>query len=219
MADSKSNEPPVSEVKLRRIRESARGQQILEVASQAFLSKGYDATSIQEIADEVGVLKGSLYYYITGKEDLLFAIIEDVHRGGAELLAAAQKSSGTVEEQFHDFLMSYVSYSAQILVKAAIFDLEFRALSPEMRRQILAQRKAFDDYLTKLIISGQEAGVFRQEVIPSVAVSSIYLTINGLHRWYRSEDLSIDDVVQQYTEFFLRALRKPSRRYDVTPSH
>ena len=47
-----------------------------------FHEKGYEATSIQDIADAVGILKGSLYYYITSKEDLLFEILEDVHQQG-----------------------------------------------------------------------------------------------------------------------------------------
>ena len=59
-----------------------RRQEILEAAAGVFHAKGYKATSIQDIADAVGILKGSLYYYITSKEDLLFEILEDVHQQG-----------------------------------------------------------------------------------------------------------------------------------------
>jgi AcrR family transcriptional regulator len=205
MAKASSTEP-IEEVKARRIRDNPRGQQVLEVASRMFLKQGYDATSIQEIADEVGVLKGSLYYYITGKEDLLFAIIDDVHRGGAELLGDAATSSGDTETRFRSFLDSYVRYSASILVKAAIFDLEFRALSMTMRRRILAQRQEFDNFLTGLITEGQQDGTFRRSVVPAVAANSIYLTINGLHRWYKPSQLSMSELSAQYCDLFVAAL-------------
>jgi AcrR family transcriptional regulator len=201
-----SSTEPVEEVKARRVRDSPRGQQVLEVASRMFLRQGYDATSIQEIADEVGMLKGSLYYYITGKEDLLFAIIDDVHQRGAELLRDAATISGDTQTKFRGFLDSYVRYSASILVKAAIFDLEFRALSPTMRRRILAQRQEFDGFLTGLITQGQEDGTFRRSVIPAVAANSIYLTINGLHRWYKPSLLSMSELSDQYCDLFAAAL-------------
>src|SRR5947207_409360 len=56
-----------------------RQQEILEAAARVFHEKGYESTSIQDIADEVGILKGSLYYYIRSKEDLLYEIIRDIH--------------------------------------------------------------------------------------------------------------------------------------------
>src|SRR5690242_21930048 len=56
-----------------------RQQEIVEAAARVFHEKGYESTSIQDIADAVGILKGSLYYYITSKEDLLFEIIRGVH--------------------------------------------------------------------------------------------------------------------------------------------
>ena len=59
-----------------------RHLEVLEAAARVFHEKGYESTSIQDIADAVGILKGSLYYYITSKEDLLFEILQDVHEQG-----------------------------------------------------------------------------------------------------------------------------------------
>ena len=58
---------------------SPREQQILDAAAVVFYEKGYAAASIQDVADAVGILKGSLYYYIDSKEDLLFEILRDAH--------------------------------------------------------------------------------------------------------------------------------------------
>ena len=54
-----------------------RSQDVLEAAVRVFHKKGYASSSIQDIADEVGVLKGSLYHYIDSKEDLLARLFED----------------------------------------------------------------------------------------------------------------------------------------------
>ena len=53
--------------------------EIVEAAGRLFAQQGFDGTSLQDIANEVGVLKGSLYHYITTKEDLLFRLFEEVH--------------------------------------------------------------------------------------------------------------------------------------------
>jgi AcrR family transcriptional regulator len=52
---------------------------MIDVAARMFQERGYDATRLQDIADEVGLLKGSLYHYIDSKEDLLFRLLESVH--------------------------------------------------------------------------------------------------------------------------------------------
>jgi len=86
-------------------RNSARGAkrgsrqaEVTQAAVEIFAQKGYRAASIQDVADKVGVLKGSLYYYIDSKEDLLWRIIEDVHKEWAAILQQAgslNTSSGT----------------------------------------------------------------------------------------------------------------------------
>jgi TetR/AcrR family transcriptional regulator, cholesterol catabolism regulator len=70
-----------------------RWSELLQVATQVFYEKGYDAASLQDIADRLGMLKGGLYYYITSKDDLLYTVISEVHRAGpanVESLAAAE---------------------------------------------------------------------------------------------------------------------------------
>ncbi|WP_235490550.1 helix-turn-helix domain-containing protein, partial [Frankia sp. AvcI1] len=76
-------------------REKATGQptdrrnreaEILQAALEIFARKGYAAASIQDVADAVGVLKGSLYHYIDSKEDLLFQIFDNAHVDAERLM-------------------------------------------------------------------------------------------------------------------------------------
>src|SRR5690348_15778646 len=86
-----------------------RESQILEAATRIFQERGYDATTIQAVADDVGILKGSLYYYIDKKEDLLFQIVEGVHRGLAESLAEVEAETDPVE-RVRVFIAAHVRF-------------------------------------------------------------------------------------------------------------
>ena len=72
-----------------------RWAELIEVATQVFYEKGYDGASLQDIADRLGMLKGSLYYYIQSKEDLLFDVISAVHRDGLAVVRAARSRRAT----------------------------------------------------------------------------------------------------------------------------
>jgi AcrR family transcriptional regulator len=85
-----------------------RWPELIQVATQVFCEKGYDAASLQDIADRLGLLKGSLYYYIKSKYDLLYTVISEVHRAGLaniESLAAAAGSARQIGEQFGDMII------------------------------------------------------------------------------------------------------------------
>src|SRR6195952_1565035 len=71
-----------------------RWSELIEVATDVFYAKGYDAASLQDIADRLGMLKGSLYYYIQSKEDLLFDVISTVHQEGIASLRARTEAVG-----------------------------------------------------------------------------------------------------------------------------
>src|SRR3954451_11837461 len=86
-----------------------RERQIIDAATRIFQERGYDATTIQAIADDVGILKGSLYYYIETKEDLLFRISEEVHMGLAANLDTAE-AEGDPLERLRTFIASHVRF-------------------------------------------------------------------------------------------------------------
>src|SRR5215217_3230815 len=106
--------PTESETRSRRSRAPRRRQnEILEAAAQVFHEKGYESTSIQDIADAVGILKGSLYYYITSKEDLLYEILQDVHQAGIKNLELIDAVDGTALEKIRAFVVVHFAHNAE----------------------------------------------------------------------------------------------------------
>ncbi|MFD2330362.1 TetR/AcrR family transcriptional regulator [Cohnella sp. GCM10020058] len=90
---------------------SARKLQIIEAAMRCFARKGFHATSIQEIVDELGMAKGSIYFYFKGKEELLLAVIwHFVERMMAELAVLPDERQLGPREQFRRQLIRHFEY-------------------------------------------------------------------------------------------------------------
>src|ERR1700733_2856056 len=88
----------------RSTKKTNRQAEVTEAAIEIFWQKGYRAASIQDVAEKVGVLKGSLYYYIESKEDLLWRVIEDVHEEWSEILEQAGGLDVGPIERIHGFI-------------------------------------------------------------------------------------------------------------------
>src|SRR3954468_13338665 len=76
-----------------------RDEEVLDAAARVFARRGYSDASVQDVADELGILKGSLYHYIRAKEDLLFWLLEAVHGDVQAILdeVAAEDGLGSLE--------------------------------------------------------------------------------------------------------------------------
>ena len=135
-----------------------RQQEILEAAARVFHEKGYESTSIQDIADSVGILKGSLYYYITSKEDLLFEIIQGVHEEALKNLDRTAAVEGDALQKIRAFVVVHFTHNAHNLVKMAVFFQDFRSLNGERREVIVEERDLYDSFLRDLIRSGAGGG-------------------------------------------------------------
>jgi TetR/AcrR family transcriptional regulator, cholesterol catabolism regulator len=162
-----------------------RQQEILEAAALVFREKGYESTSIQDIADAVGILKGSLYYYIRSKEDLLYEIIKTIHEDALRNVARIDEEEGDALQKIRAFVTAHMTFMTENLVKMGVFFHDFRSLSPERREEIIAARDIYDRQLRELIKQGKEEGVVREDVDPKLASLAAMGAMNWLYQWYR----------------------------------
>ncbi len=195
-----------------------RRQEILEAAAGVFHEKGYKATSIQDIADAVGILKGSLYYYITSKEDLLFEILQDVHEQGLRNLKRIDGVQGTPLQKIRAFVTVHVSHNAENLVKMAVFFHDFRSLSPERREIIVAERDLYDQHLRRLISAAQEDGSVCPDLDPKLTSIEILGMMNWIYHWYRpGGSLSVSALADSMADFVVAGLACDSAKHK--PGH
>jgi AcrR family transcriptional regulator len=162
-----------------------RWAELLEVATQVFYEKGYDGASLQDIADRLGMLKGSLYYYIQSKEDLLFDVISTVHKQGLEVVRTRADVPGSPLERLEGVIRGHVEHTCRNLVPTAVFLHELSALPAERRQDVLGTEHAYQGVFRELVEQGQSAGEVRADLDPRLAVLSILGSTNWVYRWFR----------------------------------
>lgn len=186
----------------------AREQDIVEAAAELFHRKGYAATSLQDIADAVGILKGSLYYYIDGKEDLLYRITSTIHADALANLEAARATGGTAADRLRALLEGHVRSFGQRLTWIRVFYTEYGALGDERRRHIMSERRGYEAFLQGLLQEGQASGEFCPEIDPWIAGNALLTMVNTVYLWYRpSRDRDIATVARTYADLSLNGLR------------
>jgi AcrR family transcriptional regulator len=163
-----------------------RDKEVLDAAVKVFHRKGYADASIQDIADELGILKGSLYHYIDTKEDLLFRLMEKVH---AEYHALTSEVQAMEDLKPLERLAEYVRVNAEFvsrhLPEMAVYYQDFDQLSPERKRAIARSRRADEKFATGLIEELQALGQASADLDAATLSRFMFGTVAWIHRWYR----------------------------------
>jgi AcrR family transcriptional regulator len=185
-------------------RYSRRHAEVLNAAAQVFFEKGYEATSIADIGERCGLLKGSLYYYIRSKDELLYEVVKDVF-GRRRLME--ELAEGSTPERLLRFVEGHVLYLTQNITKTAVFLHDYRSLSPQRRKLAKQREQEYVAAVTQLIEEGQADGSFRREVDPKLATFAVLGAINWVYRWYRDGAAHTpEEIGQEFAEIIVRGL-------------
>lgn len=172
-----------------------RWAELLAVATQVFYEKGYEGASLQDIADRLGMLKGSLYYYIQSKEDLLFEVISAVHREGYAVVRGAAGGDDDPLDRLERTIRAHVEHACRHLVPTAVFLHELESLPTTRRAEILGTGHAYQGVFRDLVDEAQRAGLVRPDVDPRVAGLSILGSTNWVYRWFRADGPSTPEEI------------------------
>jgi AcrR family transcriptional regulator len=184
-------------------RERRRGE-ILHAALRAFRDQGYHATTLDDIAEALGVRKAGLYYYFPDKESILYAC----HRESlAELdrILEGAKQLRTPTERLAHVIRAHVRVMTDTL-EGSPLAFEVTALSPERQKEVIAGRDRYERALRRMVRDGVASGEFR-ELNPKTAVFAILGAINWIARWYRPEGvLRAEELGADFADQLLRGL-------------
>ena len=158
---------------------------IIDAAARMFDAKGYSATSTQDIANEVGLLKGSIYYYINSKEDLLFRIIEESHEGALRAIATVSHLNVGPLAKSYALVTTHVKVFHDDRVKHAVFFKEFRSLSDDRKEIIRGTGHAYSLFLRSILEEGQKIGQVDSDLNPRMATAGIVGMLNSMSFWYQ----------------------------------
>lgn len=187
---------------------TTRLEEVLQSAANIFFAKGFHATSIEDVARDVGMLKGSLYYYIKSKEDLLFQLLLAGIEDGDSYIAQHIDVHGDPVEQLERAIRAQIDYIIQNKVPFGLFLHEFDSLSGKRQHKVISVMSRYNNRFVDLVKRGQEQGRLI-EGEPWLIVNGILGMCNWLYRWYDPEQVSSPEQVKQvFVRMLFDGLRK-----------
>ncbi|WP_179275786.1 TetR/AcrR family transcriptional regulator [Rhodococcus sp. 06-418-5] len=184
-----------------------RFQEILDGAATVFLARGYDASSIQEVADEVGMLKGSLYHYVKTKEDFLYEIIKRAFDAALIEVGNAVDLDGNALDRLTAFVRAHVEFTVANFTSMSIQFRERRALSENRRREITELGDAYTGLLRSILAEGRAEKLISDSLDVSLATWTILGQLNSLVNWFHvGGRMSVEELVQRLTGMILASV-------------
>jgi len=184
-------------------------REILEAASRVFRARGLHAAGMRDIAAELGMAVGNLYYYFRDKEDLLAFVQESALARLLEMAARVRALDFPADQKLRLLLEEHVVglNDPEEGTPGSLAHLEVEALGEERRAGVLGRRDEYEQILRSLIEEGMDQGMFRR-ADPKVASLALLGSVNWTVKWFRPEGgKSAREIGRQIAEMMVRSLR------------
>ena len=163
---------------------SSRREELTRIAARLFAERGYQGTSLADLAEELGVQKPSLYHHIESKEDLLWEVAWE----GAEAFHGALDTvpaDAPATERIRLALRAHLGVVAGQLDVATVFVREWRHLSGERRDRFVAERRRYEERIRDLFREGVEGSELRTDLDVPTAALLFLSAANWAYTWLR----------------------------------
>ena len=184
---------------------TTRRAELSRHAARLFAEKGYHGTSVGDLAQALGVQKGSLYAHIGGKQELLYEAMREgadaFHRGLDEI---PEELAAT--ERIRLALRAHLATVGDQLDVATIFVQEWRNLEGQHREEILAERRRYEDRIRALFREGRELGELRSDLDESVAALLFLSAANWAYTWLRP-GVDTQDLANRFYALLVDGMR------------
>ena len=185
-----------------------RRDELLLAAARLFSERGYHGTSMQHLAQAMGILRGSLYAHIESKEDLLFDIVD---RGADRFITRMEgvlALDTTPEEKVRLAIKAHIETVAEHMEASTVFLNDWKFLSEDRKSEIQAKRDLYESLLREIIEEGIEWETFPEDLDPKYAALLILSTVNWIYQWYSPEGpLQPADIADTFSEMILSGIK------------
>ena len=182
-----------------------RRQELSRHAARLFAQKGYHGTSIGDLAEALGVQKGSLYAHIEGKQELLYQTMRD----GAETFHSAlddMPEQLRATEKIRLALRAHLRIVSEQLEVATVFVQEWRYLEGERHDEILAERRRYEERIRAILREGREQSELRTDLDESVAALLFLSAANWAYTWLRP-GMDTDEIADAFYALLIDGMR------------
>lgn len=187
----------------RQTRHSTRRQAILDAAAAEFAEAGYERATLDRIGERVGLSKGSLYYYVDSKEqlltDLLQRVVAEIEQRASEL----SSEDASPSERLRAFVAAHMSLGGA-RPEGKILTENLTALTASPAAADFLHRH--ESSIAAILSDGVADGSFRD--VPIAATVKLLLgSLNAIPRWFDpGGSLELDQITELASDFFLRAI-------------
>jgi AcrR family transcriptional regulator len=186
-------------------------QEILRAAARLFQQRGYDATSMNDVAAALKLSKGGLYHHFQSKDEILYNIMSHAMEITEErVINVVRRIDGTSAAGAEERLRTLIRLHIQVVLSPEDREItvmlhENHPLPPALRRKINGRKKDYLVFVENLIADVQRKRNSPSPVTPRAAAFALVGMINWIYQWYKPEGpLTEDALVQQYTDIFFR---------------
>lgn len=180
---------------------------LLAVTVKVFNDRGYEGTSMEALAERLGITKSSIYHHVSGKTELLERALARALNALFALTTEQQATSG----RHIDRLEYLVRRTAEILVAELPYVtllLRVRGNTP-MERRAIARRREFDLFVRDLVVGAAEEGDLRPGMDPALTGRLVFGMINSLIEWHRPRaGGSAEDLAEAVLRLTFEGMRR-----------
>ena len=182
-----------------------RRADLVRVSARLFREKGFDGTTIRDIAQAVGMRSGSPFYHFKSKQEILAAVMEEGLVAGLDATQKIIESDLAPQEKFRALVRSHletVLAEGHDFIPVLLYD--WRSLSAELQAHIIELKDRYDDCWQRMLSELKHAGLIKDD---SKVVRLLLLgAINYSVQWYRpGKGVTLDQLADQTMELFLKS--------------
>ena len=192
----------------REIRFNEKKDAIFSAAAKIFAEKGYEKTTLEEIAAALNMTKSNIYYYFKGKEDILLQSMIRAHSLANEFLNnIAEKGHISPEVKLTMAIKEHIKVLTKTFVYGTLRQQEL-LLPEKSRKSIIAERDKFQETLMSIVQEGIEVGDFRKVNLKMVSMAILGAT-NWVARWYSPDGrLTGEEIGEEFADYLVAGLLK-----------
>jgi TetR/AcrR family transcriptional regulator, cholesterol catabolism regulator len=180
-----------------------REAELRRTATRLFRERGFHATSMQDLAEAMGMNRGSLYHYIESKDDLLWWIVADTMDDLRAYVEPVLGHDAPAAERLRGAIGAHLQFAADRADEMALVQIELRSLSPERRAQLVALRDAYEGCWRAALESAVAEGSIRETDVRLTGIA-ILSACNWFTQWYRPDGpLGVHEIASSFADLFL----------------
>src|SRR6266567_907463 len=180
---------------------------IVSAAAKVFRTKGYQAATVRDIADEVGILKGSLYHDFDSKEELLYLVVKEPIAQMFRTIAEIAAAEGGAAEKLTRAISAHLEAFDRHYPHLFVYLREREAVKRRFREMIGFSPKEYERCWQRILQEGVDEGEFRPDLDIQVASYGLLGMLNWSYKWYDPQGrLSVQEVAAEFTSLALAGI-------------